>query len=147
MEILLRSDPCIQRIFKGVYAYDKLPTSIPAYPAAYIINTAPSNTPGEHWVCVYFESENRSEYFDSYGMYPFGEIYAFAKRNANKVFYNKKWLQSPDSVVCGAYCIYFLHFRVRGYNILDIINHFEEYNWVGNDKIVRDVLTVFVEDI
>jgi len=38
--------------FIGVYAADQLPSFIHTFPAAVIINTDPSNKPGENWISV-----------------------------------------------------------------------------------------------
>ena len=147
LELILRRDRYTRNIFKGVYAINKLPEHVPVYPAAYVINTAPSTAPGEHWVALYFDKEKVADYFDSYGMHPFGIIYDFAADNAFRVRFNTIWLQNPVSLVCGAYCVYFLYFRCRGLSMSEITRrHFVPYAWNRNDAYVRNTVLVLLED-
>ena len=136
LTILVNHDRTLSRTFQGVLAYDEIPNSVSSYPASYIINTDSKNERGEHWVAVYFETQAKAEIFDSYGLHPYGQIYLFAKRNASRVFYNKLWLQSPMSDVCGVYCIYFLYWRAHGRSLGAILNDFHEYYWKRNDSSV-----------
>jgi len=57
--------------FIGLYAADQLSPFIHTFPAAIIINTDPSNKPGEHWVAVYIFNSGHGEYFDSYDLPPY----------------------------------------------------------------------------
>ena len=140
-----RSDPAIASCFVGVLALDQLGARVDSYPAAYIINTDKSTAPGEHWVALYFESEDVADYFDSYGLHPFGAIYDFAKANATDVYYNKKMIQSFTSKWCGAYCLYFLHFRVRGCAMSSIVSHFSATKRYDNDALVESVLLALTD--
>src|SRR5438128_1093615 len=62
--------------FLGVFALDEQPSTddlseLKKYPVAYIINSDPSNKPGQHWLAVYKESQDGAlEFFDSYGQHP-----------------------------------------------------------------------------
>lgn len=145
LNLILRSDGLIARYFAGVFPCDALPTTGVTYPSAFIVNTGDSESGGEHWIALYFQNEHTVDHFDSYGMYPIAPIYEFARNNAKNVYYNKKWLQSLTSPVCGAYVVYFLHFRVRGFTMSDIVQHFRQYNFQQNDALVRDVLLAIVE--
>jgi hypothetical protein len=42
----LSSDPMVKKTFVGVYALDHLPEK--EYPGGYIVNTDPSDKPGQH---------------------------------------------------------------------------------------------------
>ena len=59
-----------KEIFMGVYSVDTLPKYIKAYPCCYIINTDESTGSGEHMVCVYFNSNMKTEFFCSFGNNP-----------------------------------------------------------------------------
>ncbi len=70
----------------------------------FIINTAKSTEPGEHWVLIWQPANTICEYFDSYGLAPFkSEILNFLPR---KFKYNNTRLQSLMSSCCGQYCLY-----------------------------------------
>ena len=146
LDLILNEDTIVSRYFHGVFAYNELPQKVNSYPACYIVNTGKSDTKGEHWVAVYFENKGFADYFDSYGIPPFGLIYDFVRTNASTVHYNKIWLQSPRSSVCGLYCVYFLHFRARGLPMRVITSqHFAPYDWDRNDAHVRGVVSVLLE--
>ena len=51
---LMRSDPFIAKIYVGTVARDQLPSIIVQRPSLYVVNTDPSNLPGQHWFVVYF---------------------------------------------------------------------------------------------
>ena len=139
---LLISDPAIRKHFRGVFAADEQPRGSSWYPCAYVFNTDTKNKSGSHWIALYAENKEQVAYFDSYGIHPFGSLYKFAKTLAEDVVYNTKWLQGPTTWVCGAYCVYFLHFRCRGYTFKDILGHFDQYDWRNNDNLVSDVVRV-----
>ena len=70
----------------------------------FIINTAKSTEPGEHWVLIWQPANTICEYFDSYGLAPFkSEILNFLPR---KFKYNNTRFQSLMSSCCGQYCLY-----------------------------------------
>lgn len=133
---ILTTHPDTKRVFRGVYSYDNIPDKVHKYPSAYICNTDPSSQPGEHWVAIYFESPQQAEYFDSFGIRPYGKFYKFAKKNATKVMYSREWLQSPDTRVCGLYTLYYLTHRSRGLSLAQILASFEAYSWRSNDRTV-----------
>ena len=57
--------------FIGVFAKDTLPNKLPPHrPLLLICNTDPKTRPGRHWVAMYFDTNGKSEYFDSFGQYP-----------------------------------------------------------------------------
>ena len=68
IERLLKIDYKTKKVFKKVCAFDQLEK--PVFPSAYVINSDPSNEPGEHWIAVYFDKNGQGEYFDSYGLAP-----------------------------------------------------------------------------
>ena len=42
-----------EKISKKICAFDQLEK--PVFSSAYVINSDPSNEPGEHWIVVYFD--------------------------------------------------------------------------------------------
>ena len=111
----LEQDPVTSKKFCSVFPSDKLPQTIDRYPCGFVANTDPSSGPGTHWVAFYFPSEEKGEFFDSYGHAPeyyrksFGD---FLKSRAWD--FNRRKLQSAWSDVCGQYCIFYLSHRARG---------------------------------
>ena len=139
LKLIISSDYKLSKTFRGVFAYNKLPSIVSSFPSSYIVNTDIAKKKGEHWIALYFESPELCEIFDSYGLQPFGQIYTFASNNAGCVLYNKMFLQSPFSRVCGLYCIYFLYHKSRGYPLRNILSaSFEDYSWERNDAFVKD---------
>ena len=63
IEDILRYD----KHFIGCYAYNQLPSIQSTFPKSLIINTAPSDTAGEHWVALVMQKK-KCFYFDSYGL-------------------------------------------------------------------------------
>lgn len=116
---------------------DKLKDKIkPRSRGSAIINTSPSNSEGEHWVCTYWdvrdkpEASQSIEFFDSYGDDPDPMIDEGIKRIAEKLdggkylkykinsvkFQGEKKGTGLDSGNCGYHCLRFLADRFRGRN-------------------------------
>ncbi|KAI8499056.1 hypothetical protein Bbelb_235090 [Branchiostoma belcheri] len=82
---VLESDENTAPIARGVFAADQLPTNVPDYPSAYVVNTDDSGKPGQHWLALYFDDTMRGEFFDSYGRAPKDyprSIELFLRRNS-----------------------------------------------------------------
>ena len=131
IELLLRNE----KIFKKVCAFDQLEK--PVFPSAYVINSDPSNEPGEHWIAVYFNKCGRGDYFDNYGLAPafvglesYMDIYSLAG-----CICNRKTLQALFSNVCGHYCVYYILFRYRGVPLHPIVSDFTS-NLTENDRFI-----------
>ena len=129
----LEQDRVTSKKFCGVFPSDKLPQTIDRYPCGFVANTDPSSGPGTHWVAFYSPSEEKGEFFDSYGHAPeyyrrsFGD---FLKSRAWD--FNRRKLKSVWSDVCGQYCIFYLSHRARGQSMSDIVHLF------NNDTILND---------
>jgi hypothetical protein len=122
--------------FGGVFASNKLPKI--ANKNAYIVNLDPASKPGSHWVAIYFDKTKASvDYFDSYGLKPKSvHIIRFLKRNAMFKHYNEHVYQSPCSVVCGQYCLYFLYHRAASQPMSLMQRHFHSTTKEINDRRV-----------
>ena len=132
---ILSEDRFVGPVFRGVFPMDRLPR---IRIGAYVINTAPHNHPGLHWVALWVNG-NTIEYFDSYGSEPNSKLRRWGK--------NRRWsvnpipLQSPLSSVCGQYCVYYLLHRLRGIDLPTLLMDFGS-DVDDNDKLVYD----FVRD-
>jgi hypothetical protein len=112
-------------IFKGVYPSDLVPIYIQKDTQAYIINTAGSNHPGEHWIALVFD-ENNCLYFDSFG-YQLVNLDILNKLKKTGVFqyqFNSKQIQPFQSDNCGYYCIAFILSCQNGMTFSKFLNNF-----------------------
>lgn len=133
--------------FAGVYALDTLPIKPEERrPLAYIVNTAPSYTRGEHWICMYFPVNDFPEFFDSYAFSPHPEFVAFMGGHYRK---SNTWLQGFLSTVCGQYCIFYIYMRyILGMNVNDILAFLHGKGRFRADEYVnRFIEAVFRTDL
>ena len=140
---LALTDAPLGKYFGGVFVADKTPIHIESYPKAFIVNTDPSDKPGEHWLGVWFNNEESVEFYDSYAMPPHyysKDIQQFVRR---PILQDIPWaLQEYDSSTCGDYALYFLMMRAKGYYIPTIMKQFKRHDYVNNDlKVVRHIKT------
>ena len=104
--------------FLGVFASDELKhLKIIEYPVSLIANLDTYQSDGSHWVAIRI-SNSKIELFDSLGFYPDGwsrfpsEIINFLKTHtALRKLSISPLFQSPNTHLCGLYCIYFILFR------------------------------------
>ena len=115
---VLEQDRYVKPLLRGVYAIDTLPKCTNG---AYVVNTAPSNHPGKHWVAV-FVCNSGVDYFDSYGGEPSSRLKRWCKNRSWS--YNPVPLQSPLTSVCGQYCIYYLLHRARSITLDEMLLDF-----------------------
>lgn len=94
------------RLFQGVFSIDTIPHLCSG---TLIINTAPAEASGAHWLAVVVGTTNRESgyYFDSYGRPPPQVIVDFLNRNCEAWNYNVHQLQSIDTQCCGQWCVDF----------------------------------------
>ena len=138
---LAHRDPALGPIFREILTLsevDNWPEPGLDPPSAYIINTAARKEgEGEHWVALYVAGDRSCAYFDSYGTPPLEKIYQWLNaRSLKPIHYSMKWLQSPTSRACGAYCLYFLRARARGMSFKQITDHFREGDFAWNESLV-----------
>ena len=128
---VLEQDRYVRPLFNGVFAIDQLPK---CENGAYVVNTAKSTHPGQHWVAVYVTG-NKVEYFDSYGGEPSSHLKRWWRKRSWT--YNAVPLQSALTSVCGQYCIYYLIHRCRDITLEEMLLDFcadVDYN----DQMVYD---------
>lgn len=122
----VNQDEIMSKNFLGVFPRDMIPSTIEN--GSLIANTDSSEEKGTHWVAMYKEN-NICDFFDSYGRPPFKNNLKGVKYNFNHIK-----LQSNNSQVCGQFCLYFLYYRSRGVNIMDIAESLKS----DGDYIVKE---------
>ena len=100
--------------FLGAFPYDQIPQKPNNGSFSVVLNTDPTDGPGEHWIALVYKTPHF--YFcDSYGR-PFSDptfpsaFSATVKKIIGKTVYktNTKLLQQFTSNACGDYCVYFI---------------------------------------
>ena len=135
---LLKTFKC----FKGVYPCDQLPYSC-ELPLNIIVNTDPSNMPGQHWVCICIDKRGKGEYFDSFGLPPFKEeISNFLEYRCFMWSYNRIPIQNIASITCGNYCVLYIIYRCQSLNIKLFYSNFNE-NTLNNDNRIKEIFKDF----
>lgn len=129
----MKQDSRVAPYFEGVYARNQLP-NLSKFPTALIANTDVSTGPGKHWVGMYFGTEGRPMYFDSYGLPP--QQPEFVKYLGSTYEQNDIQLQSPFSSTCGQYTVYFVAMACRGCSMREIREPFTGRDCGGNDALV-----------
>ena len=124
----LESDPMVK--FGGVYACDEIPNTLLSE-HFYIINTAPSRHPGEHWISVYAGHE--VECFDSLAKKQ--TVDQFKDIIQGLHYTNAVAVQHPLSISCGEYCLFYVYLRCRGISLDCIINVLSGWD---NEQFVLD---------
>jgi hypothetical protein len=133
---LLKTYKC----FKGVYPSDKLPYN-KKFPLNIIVNTDPSDRPGQHWVAISITRSGCGYYFDSFGRQPtVPSIIAFLRRKCKTRFsYNTQQLQNVTSSTCGNYCVLFTIFRCNNMRPQTYLKYFVR----SSEENDRNMLRVF----
>ena len=124
--------------FLGVYPSDHLPcvTILSARaPCCYIANSDPCTELGSHWVAFFHTSPKTLDFFDSYGKTP--TYYGLSIPNTIAVTYNPIQLQAEFSLLCGHWCILFLHRRSQGINFSTLIRRFSSFTPTKSDALVH----------
>ncbi len=104
IEHALEQGPVTSKTFCSVFPSNRLPQTVDKYPCGFVANTDPNNKLVMHWVGFYFPTEEKGEFFYSYGQASnhyrdsFGEF-------LNKHSY--EWKLRAWSDVCGQYCIFY----------------------------------------
>lgn len=102
---------------------------------------------GEHWV-LFYKINDVLEYFDPLGKPPefwSKYLYFYVKKAPDYVLAaGNEHLQTPNSQLCGKYCVFYLHLRCCGFTMENIIT---ELRNIQNNKIRDMFVTTFVEDV
>ena len=120
----------------GIYSRDE---HMPEIHSPCIINLDDFDSAGTHWTCcVPGENDKTLWYFDSFGMHYPQEFEIRAKRDGiTNILFNSSHYQNMKSVLCGYYCLYFLHQALvlnKGY--YDIVKPLSITNVNHNEKFI-----------
>lgn len=105
--------------FLGAYPADLhcLPVIL-NYPSGLVVNSDSCDSPGAHWVAIYFKNRGKCFYFDSYGLPPLLKSHRdFIYRYSKTVDYNCFTVQGPLSITCAGHSIFFLTKIFQGYTM------------------------------
>lgn len=123
IESILRRDVKCSPMFLGIFASDRLPSSIDkSRPSILVCNTDTYGNAGIHWIVIYVENSSYGEYFDSLGNPPEAPFRRFLNRHCARWIFTDRQLQSLVSRFCGHYCILYSLHRSRGRSINAIKN-------------------------
>ena len=125
--------------FLGCFAWDQLPPFPSSLPKSLIINTAKSDSRGEHWVAIVLQKK-QCFYFDSFGL-PIINDYnlEFIRDAYNKVTYTDNCIQSANSDMCGKFCIAFIKYVHSKSSYNTFIEQFDFVKLYKNDEIVENM--------
>ena len=115
--------------FKGIFARDEI---MPREHSPCIINLDELANAGTHWVCC-VPGGRALWYFDSFGM---GFPQEF--KSSKPVIWNSSQYQNINSVLCGYYCLFFLHQWAQGKDFYDILKPFSLSDTMKNEKFIKE---------
>ena len=115
--------------FKGIFARDEV---MPREHSPCIINLDELENAGTHWVCC-APGEKALWYFDSFGM---GFPQEF--KSSKPVIWSSSQYQNINSVLCGYYCLYFLHQWAQGKDFYDILKQFSLVDTTQNEEFIKE---------
>lgn len=97
---------------------------------------------GTHWVCAFRDPALRADeggvdYFDSFGLPPPDVVKVWLARSG-RVMYSGNEVQDRRSIMCGWYCLLFLHDRAHGRSATDILLDFDPRPSARNEHIVQE---------
>ena len=118
--------------FIGVCSRDNLPDKIKD--GAYVVNLDEYSDNGTHWIALYVNNKTAT-YFDSFGIEHISkEVKRFV--NNKNIIANIFRIQAYNSVMCGYFCIGFIHDLFMGKSLTDYTNLFSPNNFKKNDAII-----------
>ena len=104
-----------------------------------IVNTHPSNQPGEHWLAIYITDDGIGRFYDSFGNPP--DFTYFPKsikdflKTCENVEYSSKQVQDLVSTTCGQHCLFFLFLMTKGLSYKDFMSFYAD-DLRENDALV-----------
>ena len=124
--------------FLGCYASDQIDILPKTLPKSLIINTANSDTDGEHWVALVLQKK-RCFYFDSFGLPIMNKNILHFLQKYKKVMYSDICIQDSNSEKCGKFCIAFIKYVQSRNSYNDFIAKFDFVKLYKNDEIVENI--------
>ena len=117
--------------FIGVYSRDNLPYKIKN--GADVVNLDEYSDIETHWIALYANNKTVT-YFDSFGIEHIPkEVNKFI--GIRNIISNIYRIQN-DSIICGCFCIDFIHYMFKGKSLTDYTNLFSPNNFKKNDDII-----------
>ena len=107
----------------------------------YIFNLENSNQGGSHWVAMVKQGK-KYYYCDPYGVPPPQTMIDLLQINETQLLYNDSQIQHLDSILCGWYCLVFLHQMQQSNNMTNNITNFLELFYLDtkkNDKELKKI--------
>ena len=135
----LRSNAITRCKLGNVCAVDELDPIDFQKPALYVLNTAPSNSNGRHWVCIFIPEHSPPEFFDPLGKKPDYYHIKFENFLINRgpgYYHNMTPFQSIHSTACGYFCLYYGAMRCAEVSFRDVVNTFDFDDLQANDNTV-----------
>ena len=118
--------------FNGVYSRDNLPKTIKN--GAYVINLDKYANVSTHWIALYVKNDEVI-YFDGFGVEDVPkEIKRFVGHKDMKT--NIFRIQAHNSIMCGYFCIGFIHFMFANKTLINFTCLFSPYAFEKNDEII-----------
>ena len=115
----------------SVFARDELPDlTRESRPWCLILNTDPKNQPGTHWLALYAPRAGPIELYDLFG-------FSFINYNLDSLnlLHLGYPLQSPNTSVCGHYCIVYIYICSRNKSLSEFFHLF--LNISNRDSCVK----------
>lgn len=123
--------------FLGVFPIDRLPEKLPRrLPVLFIVNTNPSNLPGQHWKAVFISTNREGEIFDSLAAPISLKLQRWMTRNTRRWITSKLTLQNPLAASCGGYVLYYVMTRLQCNSLKACVKPFSK-NVFDNDEIMQ----------
>ena len=112
-------------IFMGTFPSDQIQIQKRCYPQAFIVNTEPSTSVGEHWTAL-IVSDKKCLFFDPLGceMLNVFLLETLKSVGITKYKYNSCQIQSIFSNNCGYYCVAFILSFIKGFSYSSFIHNF-----------------------
>ena len=112
-------------IFVGAFPSDQIRIQQTSSPQAFIVNTEPRTSAGEHWTAL-IVSDKQCLFFDSLGHEMYNVLILNALKNAGitKYKYNSCQIQSILSHNCGYFCIAFVLSFIYGHSYPTFMSNF-----------------------
>ena len=123
---------------KGIYSRDD---HMSKRHSPCIINLDTYESIGSHWVCcIPGHKKDNLWYYDSFGMpYPNEFKIRAEKDGIKQILYNSTQYQHIKSVLCGYYCLYFLHQAlVYDKEYLDILMPLSMTDTMHNERFISN---------
>ena len=136
IENISRNNPVTKHTFIGCFAQNKMP--VKPENGYMIVNNESNPKKMGHWILIY-KNNDKHYFFDSFGFHPSiygGNIASYCNTYNNIQLLLKKPIQSNNSYVCGAYCLYVAYYLCKNISVEKIITRFSKRN-LHNDKIVE----------